>query len=667
MPLVICMRNPNLTPQHLAQIFTLLGVQDANLDKLTVSALEEIDAFSNTEKVVEITNLANSEASIEELLNKIRQTWENMKLPMVLKGVGPLPALLGDIEDLNQVVEDSVVNIAAILSSKYVGRYRQNAAKWQNDLSALRDALDALSSLQRDYLFLEKIFNSSDIRRELVNEANHFNVAEGVLVGVVRNLTKYPLALDLIEARGIIDNLDRGIKSIQVVKSGLSEFLESKRRLFPRFYFLSDQELIEIQSNSNDPIFMLDYIRKCFDGIQSLIFKEGPNNKMQVMAMISPEKEAIGIEKFFANDTVEIWLQKLEVNMQKAVADATIKAISAYRGSNLLEWINKHSHQAILNASYIFWTTKITEILVNGPSEYLEKYEQSLSSELTNLAFIARQNLDATSRLTVRALITIKVHARDIVAELNKRSVSVVSDFEWTKQLRYYLNELKLRIEMANASFSYANEYLGCAERLVITPLTDRCYLCLTGATQVHLGGAPAGPAGTGKTETTKDLAKALGKPCFVFNCSESMDYKLMGKLFNGMVQTGTWCCFDEFNRINVEVLSVIAQQLMTIREAKRSDLTEMVFNGRRVPLISSCAAFVTMNPGYAGRTELPDNLKMLFRPIAMMVPDYKSIAEVILYSEGFEESTMLSNKMVLMNKLCSEQLSKQDHYDFGG
>lgn len=115
---------------------------------------------------------------------------------------------------------------------------------------------------------------------------------------------------------------------------------------------------------------------------------------------------------------------------------------------------------------------------------------------------------------------------------------SDVSDFKWMSQLRFYVeeDESEIFIRQTNTEQMYGFEYLGNSGRLAITPLTDRCYITLTTAMRLFRGGSPKGPAGTGKTETVKDLGKNLAYYVIVINCSDGLDYKSMGRMFSGIV-----------------------------------------------------------------------------------------------------------------------------------
>ena len=163
-----------------------------------------------------------------------------------------------------------------------------------------------------------------------------------------------------------------------------------------------------------------------------------------------------------------------------------------------------------------------------------------------------------------------------------------------------------------------------------------------------------------------KDLAKNLGKPCLIFNCSDAMSVDSLTRQFSGLAQTGAWGCFDEFNRISIEVLSVVALTVSQLFAAIRSRAATVTLDAHTVRLNPSMGLFITMNPGYAGRTALPDNLSSLFRPVAMVAPDTGLIAEIVLQSCGFKDGGALARKLMTVYGLVERQLSTQSHYAYG-
>jgi dynein heavy chain 2, cytosolic len=273
--------------------------------------------------------------------------------------------------------------------------------------------------------------------------------------------------------------------------------------------------------------------------------------------------------------------------------------------------------------------------------------------------------------LKLKALILDLIHNIDVLGQLRDNNVRLLKDWYWQKQLRYYfeVEANKCVVRMCDAMNEYTYEYQGNDPKLVHTPLTDKCYLTLTQGLHLGYGGNPYGPAGTGKTESVKALGQALARQVLVFNCDEGIDYKSMGRIFTGLVKCGAWGCFDEFNRLEAEVLSAVSQQIQTIQAALKERRPRLKLLGQDIEVNKNSGIFVTLNPagkGYLGRSELPDNLKQLFRSVAMAAPDNSLIAEVILYSEGYKHAKVIGTKVVELFTLSRQLLSKQQHYDWG-
>ncbi|XP_064408838.1 dynein axonemal heavy chain 2 [Latimeria chalumnae] len=676
MPLIADLKNPAMRERHWNQIKNeVQRTFDQTDDDFTLEKIVEMGLDQHTEKISEISASASKEYSIEQALEGIQNTWQITNLdiaPYKDKGHHRLRGT----DEVFQALEDNQVALSTMKASRYVKAFEHEVDHWERCLSHILEVIEMILLVQRQWMYLENIFLGEDIRRQLPMESSEFDDINLSWKVIMDRLTKDSNVLRGTHHSGLLEKLFEMNAKLEEIQKSLDMFMETKRQIFPRFYFLSNDDLLEILGQSRNPEAVQPHLKKCFDNIKSLkIQRIGISGRFEAIGMFSADGEYVDFtHPVLLEGPVEAWLCDVEKQMRMTLKDIlrncrlTLKKMTSKRD----KWVKEWPGQMVITSSQIQWTTDVSKSLITakdrGDKKSVKIMKKKQVSILDKYSEAIRGNLSKILRLKIVALVTVEVHARDVIDKLLKSGCMDITAFEWISQLRLYWEKEvdNCVIRQTNTHFQYGYEYLGNSGRLVITPLTDRCFMTLTTALHLHRGGSPKGPAGTGKTETVKDLGKALGMYVIVVNCSEGLDYKSMGRMYSGLAQTGAWGCFDEFNRINIEVLSVVAQQILSILSALSGNLNRFIFEGRDISLVWSCGIFITMNPGYAGRTELPDNLKSMFRPISMVVPDSTLIAEIILFGEGFNNCKVLAKKVYTLYSLAVQQLSKQDHYDFG-
>ncbi|XP_077976399.1 dynein beta chain, ciliary-like isoform X2 [Styela clava] len=671
---IVELRNPAIRDRHWQQLMTTTGVRFNMDDNTTLADLLALQLHKVEDEVKNIVDKAVKEMGIEKVLDEMQQTWGGVQVKFETHHTGT--PLLATDEELIETLEDNQVQLQNVLISKFVEYFRDEVSAWQHKLSVTDTVIQVWLEVQRTWVHLETIFiGAEDIRSQLPEDSERFVEIDRDLKELLVESEKIPNIIESAMREGLQAKLEDLLKRLSVCEKSLAEYLERKRLLFPRFYFMSAADLLDILSKGAQPPEVTHHLRKLFDNINGLKFEvssDGVESANVAVGMYSKEGEYAEFAKSSKLlGQVETWLNTLLKTMQSTVRKTLQEAVVSYEEKPRDQWLFDFPAQIALTGSQIWWTTEVGiafEKLEEGFENAMKDYNKKQVTQLNALINHLLGQLSPLDRQKIMTMCTIDVHNRDVVSRLITEKVSSSEAFTWLSQLRHRWDDSDdhCYANICNAQFQYQYEYLGNTPRLVITPLTDRCYITLTQSLHLTMSGAPAGPAGTGKTETTKDLGRALGVQVYVFNCSEQMDYRSIGNIYKGLSQTGSWGCFDEFNRIAIEVLSVVAVQVKMIQDSLKAKKTHFLFLGDEIKLCPSVGIFITMNPGYAGRTELPENLKALFRPCAMVVPDIAQICEINLVAEGFTEAKILARKFITLYDLCKELCSKQNHYDWG-
>ncbi|XP_041357041.1 cytoplasmic dynein 2 heavy chain 1-like isoform X2 [Gigantopelta aegis] len=671
LPVLKWVRGEPLSQDHWLELFRILHMpKGTTLEKLTFGHILEASDYiiDNADAVKELNQRAQGEVTIREAIRELELWGAGAVFSMTdyEDSNKNTMHIIKDWKDLVNQVGDNQCLLQSLKDSPYYKSFEDKASVWEQRLADLDEYLHNLNQIQRKWVYLEPIFG----RGALPKEQGRFKRVDDDFRSIMMDVHRDNRVLSLVSRPGLRNLLTTSLDQLQRCQKSLNEFLEEKRSLFPRFYFIGDDDLLEILGQATNPNVIQSHLKKLFAGIHSVEFDEACSH---ILAMKSLEGEVVPLKrKVKITPDVEVWLGKLSDEMKDTLRELLRECLQASRSSQGGLDPNKFPAQILCLAEQIRFTENCEEALKrNGLRSFCSEMENQLESYTSvDLGASSSEGEGHVLDLKLKSLILDTIHAIDMVHKLMNTQVHSVTEWEWQKQLRYYLRKDGLCcMRMVDAEFEYTYEYQGNAQKLVHTPLTDKCYLTLTQGMHMGLGGNPYGPAGTGKTESVKALGGLFGRQVLVFNCDEGIDVKSMGRIFIGLVKCGAWGCFDEFNRLEEAVLSAVSMQIQVIQDAIKNKSPNVELLSKNISIDHNSGIFITMNPagkGYGGRQKLPDNLKQLFRPVAMSKPDNDQIAEVILFSEGFKDAKNLGRKLVAIFNLSRELLTPQQHYDWG-
>lgn len=516
-------------------------------------------------------------------------------------------------EDVLQSVDEALVRLQSIAVSAYVDPHIERVNFWVASLTAVRDLLESWLTVQRKYLFLEPLFSSESLLRKMPIEGRSFGVVDQQWCQIIERLGPKPRVLEVAHQKQLREKLDDLLQRLDQISKGLNDFLNFKRQQFPRFFFLSNEELLGILVSSREPDDVQPYLSKVFSGVSSFVHATH-EGVMSMESVCSPEGEAVPLrhpvplwlEGKRLPVEVDLWLVKLEESLRETMKELTEEALGTFSTMRIDRWVREWPTQIVLASSHVSWTMDVTWALtridrltmpkieggvdlspeyqkavaaMRDGQQYFNRVRDKLLHVLETLGYLIALNartisggqVDRITRRMLTSLLISQVLQRDVTETLVPNAVASPDEFEWIRHLRQYWEDGTIVSRCVDTVMQYGYEYQGVCQRLVITPLTERAFLSMVSAINLCYGSALQGPAGTGKTETAKELARAVGRANHVFNCSEGLDMNSVAKFLTGVICTGMWICFDEFNLMGEDVLSVIAKQILTIQTALAS------------------------------------------------------------------------------------------------
>ena len=268
MPLVKIFCNPGLKERHWQEISSVISYPIDPNKEIQLNTLISLNVAEFLEKLEEIADVASKQYNIEIILEKMYSDWRPVECDIKLfKDTGTFVLGGNSVDEINQLLDDHIVKTTTMKGSSNAKVFEQRINEWEGWLTYTLQLVEYWIKVQQVWMYLEPIFSSPDIIKHLAQATSKFKEVDINWRSMMGKLNSNKLILEFTKNRKYLDILKESHTHLEYVQKELNSYLDGKRASFPRFYFLSSDELLEILSETKDPLKVQPHLKKCFEGI----------------------------------------------------------------------------------------------------------------------------------------------------------------------------------------------------------------------------------------------------------------------------------------------------------------------------------------------------------------------------------------------------------------